>query len=519
MKKITKLTTFIFVLIMSIFIYELSSKEIQSKHYQESNSIEYLANINKPSKPTFSDLPTTNDEGYIYVKCISYPNSNPRYNNTRTHAGYVSLANSTAGLSIGEVIPNDGHLSYATIEEYPWMSEITIDSNYFLNMFNKSFAAKEGTHYLNNPNEKVKIYMFSNGDNWYFDDAEYPITIWTTHTEKEVSYKITREYYINGEKIATVTIADKIGRVGESINIQELVEKNPAWSTRKVEEEQVKFLFKNSLPEEELILKEDVENEIVLRYEKPQFSDYFHLTMQASNKTPYVGEVFKFTIKLENYGILKNSNAIIIDKLDEKLDFVSASDNGKYDSETHTVIWSNIFVPENGSKELVLFVKANNDGEVTNRVTAKIAELYGEDYVDIKVQPIIPKISVFWYDGYSENSLIKTIDILKGTDYSSDYPQDPEREGYEFVRWGEPEVDSDDNIHITAEWKPLGDEDYTPEKPNDPSNKDEEEKPTSPNPEEKNPITADYILAAFTIAVISLITYIIFTIKKRNLTK
>ncbi|WP_322175474.1 InlB B-repeat-containing protein, partial [Acutalibacter caecimuris] len=61
-------------------------------------------------------------------------------------------------------------------------------------------------------------------------------------------------------------------------------------------------------------------------------------------------------------------------------------------------------------------------------------------------------ITVTWKDGYT-NTPIKTVTIDQGGDYSTLYPSAPTREGYTFTKWGEPVVDLEGNITITAQWK------------------------------------------------------------------
>lgn len=80
-------------------------------------------------------------------------------------------------------------------------------------------------------------------------------------------------------------------------------------------------------------------------------------------------------------------------------------------------------------------------------------------------------VTVTWLKGYEdETPIIKQITIEKDGDYSGEYPEDPEREGWKFIGWGDPKEDEDGNIAITARWEEAGDDD--PDKPVDPEAKE-----------------------------------------------
>ena len=135
----------------------------------------------KPDKPTANDVPTANQNGYVYVKCVTYPNANPLYNSTRTHAGFMSLKNSANGWSFGEVYENDGRFGdEASASEYPWLCDLTLDKDWYLTQWNKNYSSKEGTHYLSD-DEPVSMTFVSDGEEWYYFTEDVPLVVWTTH--------------------------------------------------------------------------------------------------------------------------------------------------------------------------------------------------------------------------------------------------------------------------------------------------------------------------------------------------
>ena len=138
---------------------------------------------NKPEKPTISDVPQSTAGGNVLVKCVTYPNTRPDLAvGDKTHAGYVSLRNSTSGWSFGEVTANDGSDSAAPIEDYPWMCKLIVNSAWYLDVYNRNYADTTGTHYLADPDQEVSARFFSDGYDWYYEEADMPLTVWTTHT-------------------------------------------------------------------------------------------------------------------------------------------------------------------------------------------------------------------------------------------------------------------------------------------------------------------------------------------------
>ncbi|NBI69308.1 hypothetical protein D1646_21535, partial [Pseudoflavonifractor sp. 60] len=307
----------------------------------------------KPDKPTVNDLPSANasQKGYVYVKCVTYPNANPLYNSTATHAGFMSLKNSTAGWSFGEVYENDGRFgSDAPASQYPWLCDLTVNSEYYLGRWNANYAStKGGIHYLNDKNDIVKATFVSDGSEWYFFTDDFPLTVWITHevpvqatytviytdgvdgeevfkdqrtdqlsegaqtpefkgtpsrdgytfmgwapavnlvvsaddanedgeiiytatwqkdgdTESKTTYKIVREYYVNGEKNATVTSGPKDGTVGDTIEGADLNSKNPNWVNYTVDGEKLTFTYKESSPETLTLGEDSAKNVITLIY-------------------------------------------------------------------------------------------------------------------------------------------------------------------------------------------------------------------------------------------------------------
>ncbi|WP_322174839.1 S-layer homology domain-containing protein [Acutalibacter caecimuris] len=227
----------------------------------------------KPNKPTVDDVPGKSQNGYVYVKCESYPNANPLYNSTRTHAGYMNLSNSTNGWSFGEVYENDGRFGAdAPAKDYPWLCDLTINQDWYLTQWNKNYAGNEGLHYLAKPDEVVKMTFVFDGRSWLYFTNEVPITVWTTHetpvAPATTTYKVVREYFYNGEKAATVTGKEQTANVGDKITGAKLAKENPAWNTHTIDGEKVEFTYAGSEPDTLTLSAAAALNVITLRYEK-----------------------------------------------------------------------------------------------------------------------------------------------------------------------------------------------------------------------------------------------------------
>ena len=97
------------------------------------------------------------------------------------------------------------------------------------------------------------------------------------------------------------------------------------------------------------------------------------VSKSPSEEYPVVGEEFSYTITVTN----PNSDGIYVkvtDVLNEMLDVVwdaeyemyGISDGGRYNEDTRTVTWDNVYVPANGSKYVKVTVKANAAGKIYN---------------------------------------------------------------------------------------------------------------------------------------------------------
>lgn len=77
---------------------------------------------------------------------------------------------------------------------------------------------------------------------------------------------------------------------------------------------------------------------------------------------------------------------------------------------------------------------------------------------DTPETPDREKITATWLPGYGNNEPIQTEEYDKGIREipTTDYPENPVREGYTFDGWNDPVRDGEGNITITAKWKPAG---------------------------------------------------------------
>lgn len=167
------------------------SAEINQENLISTYSDDSSETQSKPDKPTVNELPTTNQNGYVYVKCITYPDSVPKQNSTRIHSGYISLSNSTSGWNFGEVYENDGRFGDdASKIDYPWFCDLTLDKNWYVELWNNKYSKDEGVH-CEADNYEVILTFVSDGKEWYFFTEDVPLVVWITHDISDtVTYKV-----------------------------------------------------------------------------------------------------------------------------------------------------------------------------------------------------------------------------------------------------------------------------------------------------------------------------------------
>ncbi len=156
----------------------------------------------KPAKPTVNDVPTANQDGYVYIKCVTYPITDPTNKWNRTHAGYMRLRNSTNGWSFGEIYSNDGRFGdELPTNDYPWFCDLTIDKDWYLKQWNFNYSYAESVHYLAN-DAPVTMTFVSDGEDWYYFEEDVPLVVWITH-EKPVdpTYAVTYTDGVAGEVV------------------------------------------------------------------------------------------------------------------------------------------------------------------------------------------------------------------------------------------------------------------------------------------------------------------------------
>ena len=80
------------------------------------------------------------------------------------------------------------------------------------------------------------------------------------------TYVVTREYYIDGSKVASVRGGAKDGSVGDEIYGQTLAEENPNWNYYTVDGNKYEFTYSGSNPEPLVLVEEAASNVITLKY-------------------------------------------------------------------------------------------------------------------------------------------------------------------------------------------------------------------------------------------------------------
>ena len=90
----------------------------------------------------------------------------------------------------------------------------------------------------------------------------------------------------------------------------------------------------------------------------------------TSNDTnPFVGDEIEYTITVVNNGPSNGTGIIVNDKLPEGVTYISDNGGGRYDP--NTGVWTIDSLKDNESKTLIIKVKVNKAGEITNIVNVK----------------------------------------------------------------------------------------------------------------------------------------------------
>lgn len=251
---------------------------------------EIIDTNNKPEPPTAEDINDFyNSNVAIIVRCID--------RNDSVHNG--SLRRLAVGsYTIGEVEKYDGSNEDLSQTEWSYMCKVHINQQYYLNMWNRNFQSSKGTHYLYGTKKDVfaPFYYFNGGycsyagatlsKGWYCLTEDAPVYVDITHNNLLLTtYKIVREYYINGEKAATVKGGDKEGYVGDIINGNDLVENNPSWRYYTVDGNKIEFEYVNSNPEQLILVEDSSQNIITLKYIKNTFTN-IHLQKKFESIKP-----------------------------------------------------------------------------------------------------------------------------------------------------------------------------------------------------------------------------------------
>lgn len=273
----------------------------------------------------------------------------------------------------------------------------------------------------------------------------------------------------------------------------------------------------------------DEKNEIVYvaQWEKnPNYTmNNLSVTKTANNTTPQVGQEFKYTIIIGN----SNKFGVIVDITDiisKLLTYVNSSDNGfKKDD---VVTWENITIPGNGSKEVTLFVKANQATTIGNTATIHLNNLTKSSNTEIIITEK-PTYTVIYKDEFNSFSSQATYALQEGTttpkfkeepgktQILEDGAIVPIRDGYRFIGWSKrinkvvSAEDANENYEIiyVANWQKM---DTSPNEDINPPqiiNKDNSNKID-------NPLTEDKILKYITSGIISLLLIIMIILKNKK---
>ncbi len=307
-------------------------------------------------------------------------------NTCKVYQGYYTYtfdfyAQEMLGISVG-----DYDASIATVEAYEIQNKNTADDVGNTTMKGvgiKVTGLKEGTTKVV-VTPKFKIPTTTNGQSVYFIERTMPITVYikvTGDKPEEDHYELI--YNANGGafvgegedgKPVEETVVSKIQRSSEfTVMSSEPTRKGyifKGWADSE-NDTAAQYTTGNKIT----LIKAESPKTIYAVWEKETATiddTKITVTKTPSEEYPFVGEEFQYAILVKN----DNSSPVFVkvtDKLDGKLEFsrVSENDGGVYDKATHTVTWNDVKVPAYGSKQVLVWVKAKEAGEIYNEAKVK----------------------------------------------------------------------------------------------------------------------------------------------------
>ncbi len=472
--------------------YSLLSGQIV---YNVNNGEGGSGETDKPSKPTLNDVPANDKNGHVLVKCVTYPNTDPAHTyGDKTHAGYISLANSTDGWSFSEVVANDGSDPNAPIASFPWMCKLILDANWYVDLYNKNFADSIGTHYLASSDEVyARFYWNAQRQAWYYEDNDMPLVVRTNHTPS-AKYTVTYTDGVDDEEVfadqvysdllaGTTTPAfngtpKRDGYVfkGWDPEVAETVTSNAVYKATWGEDKNNIGVDDKEETKYTVTYTDGVDNEEV-------FADQVYSDLLAGTTTP----AFSGTPKRDGYvfkgwdpevaekvtgnatykavwGEDKNNNGVD-DKEETKYTVTytdGVDDEEVFADQVYTDLLAGTMTPAfNGTPKRDGYVFKGWDPEVAEKVTgnATYKAVWGEDKNNNGIEDAKEgKYTVTYTDGVDNAEVFADqvyTDLLAGTTTPA-FNGTPKRDGYEFKGW-DPEVAEKvtGNATYVATWEKI----------------------------------------------------------------
>lgn len=125
------------------------------------------------------------------------------------------------------------------------------------------------------------------------------------------------------------------------------------------------------------------------------------VTKEVDKKQAKPGEILTYTITVSNDGDVDAENIVVVDKLNENLEFISSTE-GIYDSSTHTVTYNINSLLAGDKKIFILTVKINENVKEDTYI-GNVALVLGDDGEDVPSNEVITKVEVPPTDEAFEN--------------------------------------------------------------------------------------------------------------------
>lgn len=142
----------------------------------------------KPDEDVLKDYINDEKQGVLLV-CHDDDNDYAgKYNRGNHNLSYPTVSYLADGYSVGEVVKNDGSYISAPASTYPWICDVTVYGQPFVDDFNDFKSSRVGKHYLKGTASKTfRLFYSAEELEWAVASVSAPVTFQITRTAQSMN--------------------------------------------------------------------------------------------------------------------------------------------------------------------------------------------------------------------------------------------------------------------------------------------------------------------------------------------